>query len=256
MGLLDGQVALVTGGGSGIGRAVVDLYLKEGAKVGILERVKDRVDTLNREIGSAGKAFSGDVTKMEDNERAVAETVGAFGKLDIFVGNAGVFDNFIPLADLDKGKIAQAASELFAVNVTGYILGAKAALPELQKTSGCIVFTASFAGFNPGGGGVIYTASKHAVFGIIRQLAHELAPNIRVNGVAPGGVKTDLRGLATLGTDQSSNFEQVPEGVLQKPSEQAGAYLFLACPELSNVTSGAVIDTTFMRTRPTGQPVR
>ena len=92
------------------------------------------------------------------------------------------------------------------MNITGCILGAKATLPELLKTNGCMLFTASVAGLNSGGGGVLYTASKHAVVGMIRQLAMELGPRIRVNGVAPGGTRTDLRGLPVLGQDDRSHF--------------------------------------------------
>src|SRR5262249_59079462 len=98
--------------------------------------------------------------------------------------------------------------ELFGVNVKGCILGAKTALPELQKTQGCMVFTASVAGMNSGGGGTLYTASKHAVIGLIRQLASEVGPDVRVNGVAPGGTRTDLRGLATLHQDDRAHSAQ------------------------------------------------
>src|ERR1700720_1908113 len=99
MGWLDGQVALVSGGGSGIGRAVVARFIAEGARVGVLDRVAARAEELRTEFGDAAVAVTGDVTQLEDNKRAVAETVGAFGRLDVFVGNAGVFDNFLSLTD-------------------------------------------------------------------------------------------------------------------------------------------------------------
>src|SRR5207245_4175663 len=92
------------------------------------------------------------------------------------------------------------------VNVKGCVLGVKAALPELQKTAGSMIFAGSVAGMNSGGGGTIYTASKHAVVGLSRQLAVEVGPRIRVNGVAPGGTRTDLRGLAVLGQADRSHF--------------------------------------------------
>lgn len=254
MGLLDGKSVLLTGGGSGIGRAVVEKFISEGARIGVLERVQERADELKKDFGDSLLPIVGDVREMADNERAVSETVRAFGKLDVFVGNAGVFDGFRPLADIEKDKLKQACEDLFAVNVIGYILGAKATLGELQKTEGRMVFTASFAGFNAAGGGVIYTASKHAVVGMIRQLAHELKPTIQVNGVAPGGVYTDLRGITSLGLGQESTFAQAKPEFLQAPAEQAGAYLFLASKELSPVTNGAVIDTMFMRSSPPTAP--
>src|ERR1700687_3285407 len=146
MGWLDGQVALVTGGGSGIGRAVVARFIEEGARVGVMERIATRADQLRAEFGDAVIGIAGDAASLADNKRAVAETVSAFDKLDIFVGNAGVFDVYASVADLPEEQLSRAYDELFAVNVKGLIFGVRAALPELTKTSGCVVFTASVAG--------------------------------------------------------------------------------------------------------------
>jgi NAD(P)-dependent dehydrogenase (short-subunit alcohol dehydrogenase family) len=251
MGWLDGNVALVTGGGSGIGRAIVARFIEEGARVGVLDRVPARAAQLRADFGDAVIAVTGDVTRREDNDRAVAETIRAFGGLDVFVGNAGVFDNFLPLADLPAERLSEAFDEMFAVNVKGYLLGAKAALPELARRAGSLVFTASVAGLNSGGGGAIYTASKHAVVGLIRQLAVELAPRVRVNGVAPGGTITDLRGLAVLGQDQRTHWD-VPDiearlragnplELLLEPSDLAGAYVLLASRASARAITGQVI---------------
>lgn len=250
MGWLDGKVALITGGGSGIGRAIVERFVEEGARVGVLERVPERVQQLNMDFGKAVVAVQGDVTRLEDNRRAVDETVQAFGRLDIFIGNAGVFDLYTSLAELPDEKLSEAFDELFGINVKGYMLGAKAALPELEKTEGCMIFTASVAGFDPGGGGVLYTASKHAVVGMVRQLASELAPKIRVNGVAPGGTITDLRGLSTLG--QSGPRAQPPDReermrartplqIALHGRDLTGAYLLLASKENARGITGIVI---------------
>jgi cis-2,3-dihydrobiphenyl-2,3-diol dehydrogenase len=250
MGWLDGQVALVTGGGSGIGQAIVTRFVREGARVAVMDRVEARVAELQATQGKAVVALGGDVVRLDDNKRAVARTVEAFGRLDIFVGNAGVFDRAVPLADIPEDQLAAACHELFGVNVTGCILGAKAALPELQKTSGCMIFTASVAGMNSGGGGVIYTASKHAVIGLIRQLAAEVGPDIRVNGVAPGGTRTDLRGLAVLHQDDRSHFAESgweermragnPLHMVLEPDDLAGAYVFLASPSARGITGTVV----------------
>jgi NAD(P)-dependent dehydrogenase (short-subunit alcohol dehydrogenase family) len=251
MGWLDGQVALVTGGGSGIGRAVVQRFIEEGARVGVMERVATRADQLRADFGDAVVGIAGDVAQLADNKRAVAETVRAFGRLDIFVGNAGIFDVYAKLADFDDEKLAHSYEELFGVNVKGVIFGAKAALPELTKTAGCMVFTASVAGFNSGGGGALYTASKHAVVGLIRQLAVELGPGIRVNGVAPGGTMTDLRGLQSLGNDDRSSFavpgmaDQLrahnPLHIALEPPDIAGAYVFLASRTSARGITGTVV---------------
>jgi len=251
MGWLDGQVALVTGGGSGIGRAVVARFIEEGARVGVMERVAIRADQMRSEFGDAVIGIAGDVARLADNKHAVAETVRAFGRLDIFVGNAGVFDTYVKLAEFDEEKLGQAYDELFAANVKGVIFGAKASLPELTKTSGCMVFTASVAGFNSGGGGALYTASKHAVVGLIRQLAVEFGPEIRVNGVAPGGTMTDLRGLQSLGNDDRSQFaapgmaEQLrahnPLQITLQPDDIAGAYVFLSSRTSARGITGTVV---------------
>src|SRR5712691_13330489 len=206
MGWLDGQVALVTGGGSGIGRAVVARFVEEGARVGVMDRDAARAEQLRTDFGDRVIAIAGDVAQLVDNKQAVAATVAAFGQLDIFVGNAGVFDVYAPLAEFPEETLSAAFDELFGVNVKGCFFGAKAALPELLKTEGPMVFTASVAGANSGGGGTLYTASKHAVVGLIRQLAVELGPRVRVNGVAPGGTMTDLRGLSVLRQDDRSQF--------------------------------------------------
>jgi NAD(P)-dependent dehydrogenase (short-subunit alcohol dehydrogenase family) len=250
MGWLEGKVALVTGGGSGIGRAVVARFIEEGARIGVMERVATRAAQLRADFGDAVIGIAGDVARLADNRRAVAETVRAFGRLDIFVGNAGIFDVYAKLADFADDKLSEAYDELFGVNVKGCIFGAKAALPELAKTSGCMVFTASVAGFNSGGGGALYTASKHAVVGLIRQLAVELGPDIRVNGVAPGGTMTDLRGLVSLGNDDRSSFDAPgmadqlrahnPLHIALEPPDIAGAYVFLASASARGITGSIV----------------
>jgi NAD(P)-dependent dehydrogenase (short-subunit alcohol dehydrogenase family) len=251
MGWLDGEVALVTGGGSGIGRAVVERYVAEGARVMVMDRAADRADELKAQFGDKVAAIGGDVSRLDDNKRAVAATVAAFGRLDIFVGNAGVLDGFLRLADLPEDKLAAACDELFAINIKGCILGAKAALAELDRNKGCMIFTASGAGFTSAGGGVIYTASKHAVVGIVRQLAVELGPNIRVNGVAPGGTMTDLRSVAALSLEDRSQFaipgtrERIAAGnplqLAMDPADLAGAYVFLASRANARGVTGSVV---------------
>ncbi|HQN69755.1 MAG TPA: SDR family NAD(P)-dependent oxidoreductase, partial [Anaerolineaceae bacterium] len=149
--------------------------------------------------------------------------------------------------------VSPAFDELMAVNVKGGILGVKAALPELLKTRGNVIFTISSAGFYPDGGGVIYTASKHALVGVVKQLAYELAPKVRVNGVAPGGMKTELGGLKATGSDgaklnQLDNLEDLvkhitPLHMMPLPSDYCGPYVLLASRANSSATTGAFINT-------------
>ena len=141
--------------------------------------------------------------------------------------------------------------ELFAINTKGYVLLAKAALKPLADTQGGMIFTVSNAGFWPGGGGVLYTATKHAVVGMIRQLAFELAPHVRVNGVAPGAISTRLRGPASLGMEgrefpgdriEAGAEGFVPLGRMPTPEEYAGAFVFFACREDNVPATGAILN--------------
>jgi NAD(P)-dependent dehydrogenase (short-subunit alcohol dehydrogenase family) len=250
MGWLENKVALVTGGASGLGRAIVERFINEGASVATLDRARDRSGGLAKQFGDRVAAVVGDVTVPADNHRAVAEAIRRFGRLDCFVGNAGIWDFNIRLADLPEDRIGPAFDELFGVNVKGYLLGAKAAYRELAKSHGSIIFTVSNAGFYPCGGGPLYTASKHAVVGLIRQLAYELAPKIRVNGVAPGAIPTDLRGPASLEMAQRSIAEVplkeavergLPLGRLPEPRDYTGSYVLLASGENSSTATGGVI---------------
>lgn len=242
---LAGQVALVTGGGSGLGRAIVRRFLAEGARVGVLERVAERGSELEREFGRESLvATTGDVRSLADNQRALRATVDRFGRLDVFVGNAGIYDKRATLGDLPLDQVGAAFDELFAVNVKGYVLGARVALDELRRNRGCIIFTASVSGVMAGFGGALYIAAKHAVVGLTRQLAYELAPAVRVNAVAPGFIPTDLQGLETLGQGRAlSNHsaQAFPLQTIATPDDYAAFYAHLASPEAKSVATGTIL---------------
>lgn len=247
MSWLENEVALVTGGGSGLGRAITERYIEEGAAVGVMDVDGDRLDAVDEAFGDDVVTIEGDVTELADNERAVAETVAAFGQLDVFVGNAGVFDQNSSLPELDPDDLEQSFHELFSVNVMGYILGARAALPELLETEGRMVFSASQASFGPDGGGVLYVPSKHAVAGLVRQLAFELAPEVRVNAVAPGYVPTELSGTETLGGERGvvspGEFDPSnhPLNLVPTAEDYTGPYVMLASPENSRPMTGTIV---------------
>ncbi len=246
-GWLDGKVAIVTGGASGIGRAVVERFIQEGAKVCIYDLDAANLQQLSQLLPSGAMVTAqGDVTRLEDNRRAVEAAVTAFGRLDVFVGNAGVFDGFVTLEKLPDEKVSQAFDEIFHVNVKGYLLGAKAALPELLKTSGNMIFTVSSAGFYPNGGGPIYTASKHAVVGLVQELAYELAPRVRVNGVAPGGTVTNLRVVTSLRSlapvpleaqaREARSRTRNPLRLAMQAEDHVAAYVLLASDQTRSMT--------------------
>ncbi|MDF9761740.1 MULTISPECIES: SDR family NAD(P)-dependent oxidoreductase [Peribacillus] len=248
---LKDKVVLITGGNSGIGEAVTRRFIQEGAKVSIIGRSIETLKKMKEEFGEGILVHQGDVSKYEDNERAVQATVRQFGKLDVFVANAGVFDGFAKFADVTPDALSEAYDFLFDINVKGSFFGAKAALDELQKSNGNIIFTVSGASFYPDGGGVWYTASKHAQIGLMRQLAFELAPNIRVNAVAPGGTLTALSVIPPLSpfvkivdndTKASSIKKRNPLQLAQMPEDHVAAYVLLASDEARAIT-GEVISS-------------
>lgn len=249
-GWLDGRRALVVGAGSGIGRAVVDAFRAEGAHVAALERDAAKCENLAAEIPGM-PVTAGDAATREANERAVQAAVTAFGGLDILVNCAGVFDYYRGVTELDAGLIDAAFEEMFAVNVKSHIHAVKAALPALRESHGTVVLTESSSAYFPGRGGVLYVSSKFAVRGLVTALAHELAPHIRVNGVAPGGtIGTDLRGLSTLGLDSRSlgstpNREadlaaRVPLQLALSGEDHAWSYVFLASERSRGITGGVL----------------
>jgi phthalate 3,4-cis-dihydrodiol dehydrogenase len=199
---LEGKRALVVGAGSGIGRAVVDAFRAEGAKVAVLERDSGKCERLRQELPDA-PVVEGDAVTREANDRAVAAAVDAFGGLDTLVNCVGIFDFYRGIGDIGADDLAAAFDEMFRTNVLSHLQSVKAALPALRAgAASSIVLTESTSSYHPGRGGALYVSSKFAVRGLVATLAHELAPRIRVNGVAPGGtLNTDLRGLASLGLD-------------------------------------------------------
>ncbi len=251
MGLLENRVALVGGGGSGIGRAVVDRFLQEGAKVGVLEISPRRVEELST-LGDSIFTIQGDATNFDVNYEAVRRTTEKFGKLDILVCCQGLYDFAAHLTDIPDDKLSDAFDEMFNINVKSYMFATKAAIPELEKTEGCIIYLSSVAGFWPDRGGVLYTTSKFAVRGLVIQMAHELAPKIRVNGLAPGGVPTNLTGLRTLGMlgrthaaerpdREERQRENSPLNVVTYPADIAWAILYLASKEMSKAVTGTLM---------------
>jgi NAD(P)-dependent dehydrogenase (short-subunit alcohol dehydrogenase family) len=250
-GWLEGRRALVVGAGSGIGRAVVDAFLAEGARVAVLERDPDKcaaLSTAHPEVVT----MVGDATTRIPNDLAVAAAVKAFGGLDVLVNCVGVFDFYRSIEDLDADLIDGAFDEIFRVNVKSHLHSVKAALAALhQSKHAVILLTESTSAYYPGRGGVLYVASKFAVRGLVTALAHDLAPGVRVNGIAPGGtLGTDLRGVASLGSAERSMSDtperaaelavRVPLQVTLTGEDHAWSYVFLASDRSRGITGGVV----------------
>ncbi len=250
-GWLDGKRALVVGAGSGIGRAVVDAFRAEGAKVAVLERDPGKCGTLRQQVPGV-PVVEGDAITPEANERAVKVAVDTYGGLDTLVNCVGVFDFYKGVGDIEADDLTDAFDEMFRTNVLSHLHSVKAAVPALRAGTGSsIILTESASSFYPGRGGVLYVSSKFAVRGLVAALAHELAPQIRVNGVAPGGtLNTDLRGLASLGLDgvrlddtpdrARDVAARTPLNVALSGQDHAWSFVFLASDRSRGITGETV----------------
>ncbi len=230
---LEGKVALVTGGAAGIGRAVVAAYVAQGMKVGVLDRNPDTLAALCDEFGSAVHGTVGSVEILADNQRAVDEAVKKFGGLDVFVGNAGVGAGNLKLVDIPLDQLEAAIDEIYAINVKGYLLGARASLPALLKSRGSMIFSCSLASYRAVDDGVLYVSTKHANLGIVHQLAWEFAPHVRVNGVAIGVARTRMEGLECMNQSPIDAVlpgaeKVIPMGFIPEPEDYGGAFVYLA----------------------------
>lgn len=244
-GRLDGKVAVITGGGNGIGRATVLRFLEEGARVVVAdlnEQTGSETLALAKQAGAESRArfIRADVAREADVEAAVALATKDFGRLDVMFNNAGVAGAFGPITDITE----EDWDYTFDVLVKGVFFGMKHAARVLkaQGSGGVIVSTASIAGLSGGDGPQAYSASKAAVINLTRAVAVELAPQrIRVNAICPGGILTPLihRGNAEAMRPVLEKFQPWPEA--GQPEHIAGAALFLASDDATFVTGEALV---------------
>ena len=244
-GRLTGRRALITGGDSGIGRAVAIAFAREGADVAIAHMAEEQADADDavasiRDAGAAAAAFAGDVRDESFASSIVDDTVAALGGLDILVLNAAYQKDRDSLATLETDEL----DRVFRTNLYGMMFTARAAMPHLRPGASIIV-TSSIQAFNPSPGLIDYAMTKAAQVAFVKALAEELGPKgIRVNAVAPGPIWTplipatgwDAERIATFGTD-------TPLGRPGQPAELAGAYVYLAS-EAASYVSGAVLPVT------------
>ncbi|WP_206476736.1 SDR family NAD(P)-dependent oxidoreductase [Microbacterium sp. KRD172] len=252
-GSLAGLHILVTGGGSGIARAAAERYDRDGAKVTVLNRSAAGADSVHQTSGGRIQVIVGDATDPDVLRSAIDAASDEHGGLHHFTSGVGVFDNYSRVSELSVDELMAAADEVWRVNVRASLLAANLAAPALRSAGGSLTLTLSESAFNAIGGGVLYGTSKWALRGMVDHLAAELAPDIRVNGVAPGGTGgTRFGGLTSLGQTTtadkvSGRDERIAAGTLlgttAMPQDHSGAYRFLADPVDARVVTGVVIRT-------------
>lgn len=235
--MLKGKIAIVTGGTRGIGYAIVETFLKNGAKVALFG---SRQETVDKALAKLRQTFPEDqmmglapnLNDFAAVERAMNEVKAAFGRVDVLVNNAGVSARD-SLYEYDPAEFAR----VMEINVNAVFNGCRAVAPIMREQGGgAIINTSSMVSIYGQPAGVAYPASKFAVNGLTRSLARELGrDNIRVNAVAPGVTRTDM--LSALPEDVLKRVTApIPLGRVGEPQEVANAFLFLASDLASYVT--------------------
>jgi NAD(P)-dependent dehydrogenase (short-subunit alcohol dehydrogenase family) len=246
---LENKVALITGGGSGIGRACAEMFAREGARVAVSDISLERAQATTQFVTSHGGdaiAISGDVSVGDDAQNMVSATVEKFGKLDVLVNSAGVSArNAMP-----KGSSPEEVwDKVIDVNLKGTYMVSWHAMPEMAKSGGgSIINLSSIMGLvgypvGMGGGFNPYNPSKGGVLQFTRNLAIDSASkNVRVNCICPGYVETDLTSALTKDAEALSRLETLhPIGRLGQPEEIAYAALYLASDESGFVTGSPLV---------------
>jgi len=242
---LENKIALITGAGSGMGRAAALLFAKEGARVAVIDINESSAAETAKAIESAGGksvAVGADVSDAEDTRSMVSATVKKFGGLDVVYNNAGIEGRGAKLADMPE----DAFDQVIAINLRGVFLGMKYSLPHLvERGGGSIVNTASIAGMVAVRGSAAYCASKAGVIAMTRVAALEYARhNVRVNCICPGAIATPMV-KRIMGDETEMDAHALSRisalGRIGQPEEIARMALFLASDEASFATGAPFV---------------
>lgn len=239
---LTDKVAIVTGGASGFGRAICELYAAEGAKVVVADINGQGAREVAKGIGKQAHHVAVDVANKKEVDAMVAEAVTTFGGLDIMVNNAGYTHKNQPMLNVTEEEF----DRIFDVNVKSIYLAAVACVPEMEKRGGGVIInTASTAGLRPRPGLTWYNGSKGAAVTLTKSMAGELGPKkIRVCAICPvigeTGMLERFMGMPDTPENRARFLATIPLGRFSKPDDVANAALFLASPESSMITGVAL----------------
>ncbi len=237
---LENKTALVTGAGSGIGKAIAETYVREGARVALADIDFDAAKKGGRGMGNNAIAMRCDVTQKSAFTAAVEDTLAAFGSLDILVNNAGTTHLSKPMLEISEDEY----DRIFAVNVKGVFLGCQAAVPVFRKQGGGVIINiGSTAGLRPRPGLSAYNATKGAVHTLTKGLAGELAPDhIRVFAIAPVATETPLLPsfLGPAAGMREKFIATIPLGRLAEVDDIANVALFLASADAEFMTGNVI----------------
>lgn len=243
MALMDGKCCIVTGGAGSLGLASAKLLLREGAKVMLVDRNSDDLDQAAAGLDSGDVLTAvADVTEAEDTQAYISQAVERWGQLDVLFSNAGLSGTNAPITDYPEDIF----DKVIDVNVKGSFLALKYAIPQMTS-GGSIIVTSSIMGVQARPNSVGYITSKHALVGMVRCVAREVAgKNIRVNILAPGPVDNEFqttiedRMSKMMGIDATAMLDQmIPLGRHAQPDEIARSVLFLASDQ-SSFSTGSV----------------
>lgn len=243
-GRLADKNAVVTGGGSGMGRAISQRFAREGARVAVLdlnlETAQETADLI-REEGGQALAVASDVSENSSVVEASEQVLAELSSVDVLVNNAGMLDGYAPLLETSE----ELWDRIIRVDLKSMFLVTRAFLPSMiSGGGGSIVNTASIAGFVAGGGGIAYTSAKHGVIGFTKQLTADYGKQgVRANAVCPGAIETGMTKALFEAGDAAvmDSVNSVPAGRYAQPDEVANLALFLASDESSFVYGAAYV---------------
>jgi NAD(P)-dependent dehydrogenase (short-subunit alcohol dehydrogenase family) len=244
MNTLENKVAIITGAGSGMGKAMALLFASEGAKVIVSDIIAERIASVVKEIEFAGGKVAGivtDISEEDEVKKMIDLSISSFGRLDILVNNAGVMDDFTPAGDVSN----KLWDRVIGINLNGPFYSCRLAIQHMiEQQKGVIINVSSIGGLEGARAGAAYTASKHGLIGLTKNIGFMYSTKgIRCNAIAPGGVNTNIMegaqpnkfGYERMSTGMSSNTR------MAEPSEIANLALFLASEKSSNINGTVIV---------------